>query len=176
MPQPSDLAVPHSPSEDPTQTHSSRMRPLDGVNRVRKRRKLSRPPQFSRREAVRAGLIKETVAIGTASTATGNDNSAGTNSTRDNDVPSVEVTETPPSTVEIGLDNLPIAARPNQKQQKGQKGQKGQTGQKQKGKNSKGGHYGGPAKQDGHLLWRGDELVVGWGDPIHSAAPSPAPA
>lgn len=152
------------------QTHSSRMRPLDGANRVVKRQKLSRQPQFSRKEAVQAGFIKETVAIGTASTSTGLGMAADTNSTRDRDVSSVEVTGTPSSTIEVGSDNLPMAAPPKQKQQKGQKGQK------QKSKNSKGGHSGGPAKQDGHLLWRGDELVVRWGDPVHLAASPPAPA
>ena len=58
-------------------------------------------------------------------------------------------------------DALPEAqvAPVKQRQQKVPK-QKGQKG-------SKGGNVASqPVKQNGHLVWRGDDLVTGWGDPV----------
>jgi hypothetical protein len=65
-------------------------------------------------------------------------------------------------------DALPEAqvALVKQRQQKVPK-QKGQKG-------GKGGNVASqPVKQNGHLVWRGDDLVAGWGDPVPPPAVNP---
>lgn len=153
------------------------MRPLDGVNRSAKRQRLSRRAQFSRKEAVQPGLdekptsnVKEPGEILPASLASTISVEPTAVQEHNTENLSADAPNEPASIPNLESHDPPQNPRAKQKQQKGQKGQN------QKGK--KGGKSGNsepqPTKKDGHLLWLGDELVKGWGDPIHTAIPASA--
>ncbi|GHJ85353.1 hypothetical protein NliqN6_1755 [Naganishia liquefaciens] len=162
-PQPVDLAYVRDPPNKPTEMCPSEKLPLDGVNRLAKRQKLSRRAQFSRKEAVQAEMIKRPPITSTASPSIALDDVADANRTCDVEDPSAKVSDMPSSVIDLQPQIPPTDVPQKQKQQKGQKGQK------QKGRNAGRGNQ---AKQEGHSLWRGDELVVGWGDPVSQAVPT----
>jgi hypothetical protein len=160
----SGLPIPTS-----TSTAPNGIPPLDGINRAAKRRKLSKKPQFWRKEAVVPAPSPMETTVGPERGA-----SRGSKQVDDPDTaavtpsadaaPAVMIPEVNgnPSLEEEGANNaLPDVqvAPAKQRQQKGQK-QKGQKG-------GKGGNASAqPVKQNGHLVWRGEELVTGWGDPV----------
>jgi hypothetical protein len=145
-------------------------RSLDGVNRSAKRQRMARKAQFSRKEAVQPGPVEkpspkvkvpsEVMPTEIVPVVPVDINAA---TAGDTEAASADAPKEPSSTENLESQDLTKTAPIKQKQQKGQKGQKGQN---QKGK--KGGKGGNSAalsaKQDGHSLWRGDELVKGWGD------------
>jgi hypothetical protein len=128
---------------------------------------MARKAQFSRKEAVQPGPVEKPVQNAKDTSDTLSTGLVPVIPVDANAVPIGEAetaSADPPkessSTGNLESQELPQGVTTKQKQQKGQKGQN------QKGK--KGGKGGNSAalsaKQDGHSLWRGDELVKGWGD------------
>lgn len=168
---PSELQAPLSglPAPSSTSTPPNDIPPLEGVNRAAKRRKLSKKPQFWRKEAVVPAPLSmektfrpETVASWKARQLDDPDTAAVTPSAGAAPAMTIPEGNGNPSLEEEGAnDARPDAevAPAKQRQQKGQK-QKGQKGGKGANAASQ------PVKQDGHLVWRGEELVTGWGDPV----------
>lgn len=164
-----DAAIPLSglPPPVPTSTLPA-IPPLDGINRSAKRRKLSKKPQFWRKEATLAPPLAETsFAPGKniSSKAKQDDGSGATVVSPPMAAgPAVSIPEeqgNAPLEEENANDALPgrhvAPAKPRPQKVQKQKGQKG----------GKGGNMASqPVKQNGHLVWRGEDLVTGWGDPV----------
>ncbi|KAI5452011.1 hypothetical protein NCC49_001307 [Naganishia albida] len=165
----SQVALTIRPTSIPTSDPPNEVSPLDGINRSAKRRKLSKKPQFWRKEAA---LPAPPTSVETSGAPEKDIERTTKQADKCNTVVNPPVISAPPvltsevsrtaSLEEEGAHDALLAAQvapAKTKQLKGQK-QKGQKG-------GKGGIAAAPlVKQDGHLVWRGEELVTGWGDPV----------